>query len=172
MKISKSGSVCRWWGGEGQLYMKWLCSALGPILATSLEPSTYCWNVTRLRHFNQYQYVHLNWLSWFLFFIIVGVSLTILIDCMIFVSPFPYFKPFVPNAPFLYPLKISENLPVFWCLQGIEKGCLCNEWVKRMSQAIGLLSFSICFSYFFLLFLATPCLVVAFSSLHWVNPKI
>ena len=34
------------------------------------------------------------------------------------------FNPFVPNAPFLYPLKTSENL------QGFEKGCIGNEWVK------------------------------------------
>ena len=30
-------------------------------------------------------------------------------------------KPFVPNAPFLYPLKRLENLT------GIEKGCIGNE---------------------------------------------
>ena len=41
------------------------------------------------------------------------------------------FSPFVPNAPFLYPLKTSENLAVFWCFQGVEKGCIVNEWVKR-----------------------------------------
>ena len=33
------------------------------------------------------------------------------------------FNPFVPNAPFLY-------LTVFWCFQGVEKGCIGNEWVK------------------------------------------
>ena len=27
----------------------------------------------------------------------------------------PIRPPFVPNAPFLYPLKISENRKVFWC---------------------------------------------------------
>ena len=37
---------------------------------------------------------------------------------------------FVPNAPFLYQLKASENLTVFWCFQRIEKGCIRNEWVK------------------------------------------
>ena len=26
-------------------------------------------------------------------------------------------NPFVPNVPFLYPLKKSENLIVFWCFQ-------------------------------------------------------
>ena len=42
------------------------------------------------------------------------------------------FNPFVPNAPFLYPLKTSENLTVFWCFQGVEKGCIGNEWVKQI----------------------------------------
>ena len=27
-------------------------------------------------------------------------------------------NPFVPNAPFIYPQKTSENLTVFWCFQG------------------------------------------------------
>ena len=40
-------------------------------------------------------------------------------------------KPFVYNAPFLYPLKASENLKVFWCFQGVEKGCIGNEWVNE-----------------------------------------
>ena len=31
-----------------------------------------------------------------------------------------YINPFVPNAPFLYSLKTSENLTVF-CFQGVEK---------------------------------------------------
>ena len=34
---------------------------------------------------------------------------------------------FVPNAPFLYRLKTSENLTVFWRFQGVEKGCIGNE---------------------------------------------
>ena len=32
------------------------------------------------------------------------------------------FNPFVPNAPFLYKT----------CFQGVEKGCIENEWVKKM----------------------------------------
>ena len=40
------------------------------------------------------------------------------------------FNPFVPNGPFLYPLKTSENLAVFWCFQGVKKGCIGNEWFK------------------------------------------
>ena len=30
-------------------------------------------------------------------------------------------NPFVPSASFLYPLKTSENLRVFWCFQGGRK---------------------------------------------------
>ena len=46
------------------------------------------------------------------------------------ITQYPYFNPFVPNAPFLYPLKTSENLKVFWCFQGVEKGCIGNKWVN------------------------------------------
>ena len=38
------------------------------------------------------------------------------------------FNPFVLNAPFLYPLKTSENLTVFSCFQGVEKEYIRNEW--------------------------------------------
>ena len=38
------------------------------------------------------------------------------------------FNPFVPDAPFLYSLKTSKNLTVFWCFQGVEKGCIRNKW--------------------------------------------
>ena len=33
-------------------------------------------------------------------------------------------NPFVPNVPFIYPLKTSENLTIFWCFQGVGKGCI------------------------------------------------
>ena len=35
---------------------------------------------------------------------------------------------FVPNVPFLYPLKTSENFSL--CFQGIGKGCIGNKRVK------------------------------------------
>ena len=44
---------------------------------------------------------------------------------------FSDFNPFVSNATFLYPLKTSENLTVFWCFQGVEKGCIGNSWVNQ-----------------------------------------
>ena len=45
---------------------------------------------------------------------------------------FWYLNQFVPNAPFLYPLKTSKNRKAFKYFQGEEKGCIGNEWVKRM----------------------------------------
>ena len=41
------------------------------------------------------------------------------------------FNPFSPIPPFLYPLK---NLSVFWCFQGVEKGCIGNRWVKSSAE--------------------------------------
>ena len=41
-----------------------------------------------------------------------------------------YFNPFVANASFLYPLQKSDNWKVFWCLQGVQKGCIGNKWVN------------------------------------------
>ena len=44
------------------------------------------------------------------------------------------FNPFFPTAPFLYPLKTSENRKVFCCFPGVEKGCIGNEWVKKNEE--------------------------------------
>ena len=41
----------------------------------------------------------------------------------------PHSFPMHPS--FLYPLKTSKNLTVFWCFQGFEKGCIGNKWVNR-----------------------------------------
>ena len=41
------------------------------------------------------------------------------------------FNLFVPNAPFLYPLKTSENREIFLCFQGVQKGCIGSEWIKH-----------------------------------------
>ena len=44
-----------------------------------------------------------------------------------------YFNQFVPSAPFLYPLKTSENFTVFWCFQGVErKGALGTNGLKNV----------------------------------------
>ena len=72
---------CHVWAGAPSCYLKLLdklqkriCRNVGPSLAASLEP---------LAH-----WLHLNWLNWFHFLVLVGGLLVILIDCMIFLSPF------------------------------------------------------------------------------------
>ena len=45
-----------------------------------------------------------------------------------------FLNPFVPNAPFVYPLKTSENHKVFWCFHGVEKRCIGNEWVNLTAE--------------------------------------
>ena len=40
------------------------------------------------------------------------------------------FNPFIPNPPFIYPLKTSENRKVL-CFQEVEKGCIGNEWINK-----------------------------------------
>ena len=44
-------------------------------------------------------------------------------------------NPFIPTAPFLYPLKTSEKRKVFWCFQWLEKGCIGDEWANVVSVA-------------------------------------
>ena len=52
-------------------------------------------------------------------------------EALIIISLLLSVNSFVLNAPFLYPLKTSENLQVFWCFQGLEKACIGNEWVNN-----------------------------------------
>ena len=49
-------------------------------------------------------------------------------------TAFLFINPFVPNSPFLYPLKTSENLTVFWCFKGAEKGCIREKWVHYINN--------------------------------------
>ena len=50
-------------------------------------------------------------------------------------------NPFVPNAPFLSPLKTSDFYTPWkrqktfgWCFQGVEKECIGNKWVNGTKQ--------------------------------------
>ena len=41
-----------------------------------------------------------------------------------------FLNPFVPKAPFLYPLETSENHTIFWWFHGVEKGSTGNKRVN------------------------------------------
>ena len=85
---------CHVWAGTPSCYLelldklqKQLCRIVGPSLAASLE---------RLTHHQTLGFsigitledAHLNLLNWFHFLILEGGLLVILIDCMIYLSPF------------------------------------------------------------------------------------
>ena len=79
---------CHVWAGGPTCYLelldklqKWICRTVGPslaTLATSLEPLADIILVD----------VQLNWLNWFLVLFLEGGLFVILVDCMIFLSPF------------------------------------------------------------------------------------
>ena len=49
------------------------------------------------------------------------------------------YNPFVPNAPFLYPLKTLETFMVFCfsdAFREIEKGCIRNQWFNSLTSDI------------------------------------
>ena len=83
---------CHVWAGAPSCYLelldklqKRICRTVGPSLAASLKPlahrQDFSIGITLID-------VHLNWLNWFHFLILEGGLLVILIDRMIFLSPF------------------------------------------------------------------------------------
>ena len=88
---------CHVWAGAPSCYLelldklkKRICRTVGPSLTASLEPLAHRPNVANLIFSIGITLVdvHLNWLNWFHFLILEGDLLVILIDCMIFLSPF------------------------------------------------------------------------------------
>ena len=88
---------CHIWAGDPSCYLKLLdklqkriCGIVGPSLAASLEPLAYCQNVASLNLFYRYYLVDVlqKWLNWFHFLSLEGGLIVILINCMIFLSPF------------------------------------------------------------------------------------
>ena len=88
---------CHVWAGAPSCYLEFLnklpkriCRTVGPSLTASLEPLANRRNVARLIFSAGITLVdvQLNWLNWFHFHILEGDLVAILIDCMIFLSPF------------------------------------------------------------------------------------
>ena len=88
---------CHTWAGAPSCYLELLdklqnriCRTVGPSLAASLEPLVHCRNVASLSLSIGITLVDVlqNWLNWFHFLFLEGGLLFILIDCMIFLSPF------------------------------------------------------------------------------------
>ena len=69
---------------------KQICRTAGLSVAASLEPLAHHRNVASSSLFYRYCSVNVleNWLNWFHFLFLKGGLIIILIDCMIFLSPF------------------------------------------------------------------------------------
>ena len=88
---------CYVWAGAPSRYLelldklqKWICRTVGPSLAASLETSAHCENVASLRFFIGITLVDvlLSRPNWCHVLFLKGALLVIVIDCMIFLSPF------------------------------------------------------------------------------------
>ena len=90
---------CHVWAGTPSCYLelldklqKRICRTVGPSLTASLEPLAHRRNVDSLSLFYTLVItlvdVYQNWLYWFRFLFLERGLLVILIDCMIFLSPF------------------------------------------------------------------------------------
>ena len=88
---------CSVWAGAPRCYLEMLDKQWKQIswtvdssLAALLEPLAHCRNVASLSLFYRYYFDSdlLNWLNWFHLLFLEGGKLVILIDCMIFLSPF------------------------------------------------------------------------------------
>ena len=89
--------LCHVWTGTSCCYaelldklQKQICQTVGPSLVASLEPLACRQSVASLSLFYRYYLLdfYLNWLIWFQFLVLVGDLMVILINCMIFLSPF------------------------------------------------------------------------------------
>ena len=62
---------------------------------------------------------------------------------------------FVPFALFLYSLKTSENLTVFWSFPGVDKGCIRSKWIN-LNLLLPSLRYKIRLPFFMGFLLLTP----------------
>ena len=62
--------------------------------------------------------------------VLFGLIVNKKINCLLI-----YLFPMHPCSP----LKISENRKVFWCFQGVGKGCIGNKWVNKKKLTINYL---------------------------------
>ena len=55
---------------------------------------------------------------------------------MKFTATLKWLNPFIPNAPFLYPLKTSDNRKVYWYFPGVGKGVLGTNGLIQLFKAV------------------------------------
>ena len=141
---------CHVWAGAPGCYVellgklqKRICRTVGPSLAASLEPLAHRQNVTSLGLSTGITLVDVleNWLNWFYFLFLEGGLLVIVIDCIIFLSPF---------------LDVTRM-----SMSTVPDTARIWNSLTSFNFRFSLKRFPVCCNLFVLLFLVTPCLVVA-----------
>ena len=88
---------CHFWAGAPNWYLelldklqKWICRSVGPSLAASLEPLVHRRNIGSFSHFYRYYFGRCSseLANCSQFLILEGGLFVILIDCVMFLSPF------------------------------------------------------------------------------------
>ena len=120
-----------WIGKIWALVATWKVSVFSRIwIEFNLNTGKYCPEELRIRT------LFTQWLSWWYpFFLYLDNFINTMKVRLSSAVPILFLalsgiNPSAPNAPFLYPLKSSENLKVFWCFQGVEKECIGKKWDK------------------------------------------
>ena len=162
---------CHVWAGAPDCSLE----LLDKLHAASLEPLAHFRNVASLSLFYRFTLVDVlqNWLNCFHFLFLKGGLLAILIDCMIFLSP-------IVDVTWM-------SMPTVSFLTQLDSGILClyNAFLWTMTLValhleltdtfncrFFLNRFPICCNPFVLLFLVTPCPVVAVQlCMEWITIK-
>ena len=141
---------CHVWAGAPGCYVelldklqKRICRTVGPSLAASLEPLAHRQNVTSLGLSTGITLVDVleNWLNWCYFLFLEGGLLVIVIDCIIFLSPF---------------LDVTRM-----SMSTVPDTARIWNSLTSFNFRFSLKRFPVCCNLFVLLFPVTPCLVVA-----------
>ena len=113
---------CHVWVGAASCYLelldklqKRICGTVGPSLAACLEPLAHCQNVTSLSLFYRYYFGRCSsdWLNLFHFLFLEGGLPAIVIDCMIFLSPFlDVARMSISSVSFFAQLNLWNFLPI------------------------------------------------------------
>ena len=95
---------------------------VSPSLAAPFEPLAHRQNLVSLNIYIGISliYAHLYWMNWFHFLLLVAGPLLILIDCMMFLSPFRHSNSFFPRTPRLWNSLTAEWFLFTYGLSGFK----------------------------------------------------
>ena len=147
-----------------------------PSLAAFLEPLAHRWNVASLSLFYRYYLVdvHLIWLIWFHFLIIKRGVLVILIDWMIFLSPFLDVTEIYVNSFFPCTARLCNSPPIEYFLltfdlNGLKSRTLADfflSWMNYLHYWMLVVIWTVYYE------ITLVCLSICPTFRHWVFSRL